>query len=255
MEYNNINQKQKKQESQYSFPYHYLPENKDNYFFQTKNLFWGYEYVSYLEFVLDKIQDLKFESILDIGCGDGRLLYEINKRKIAKKIVGYDYSEKPLLFAKAFGHGEKISFLQKDIIKEPQTESFDLVSLIEVIEHIPLNELDCFIKNAIKHLNINGKLIITVPSDNLPVIKKHEQHFNLNKLKQYLEKYVQIENIYFLNSKSFFVKKILSRLFSNKLFILNNQKISTIFYKFYKKYFLISTQKKCSRIMVICKKK
>lgn len=49
-------------------------------FSQVRNLSWGYEYLSYLNFVLEKASQIGFKSLLDVGCGDGRLLYELRQR-------------------------------------------------------------------------------------------------------------------------------------------------------------------------------
>ncbi len=40
-------------------------------FSQVRNLSWGYEYLSYLHFVLEKASQIGFKSLLDVGCANG----------------------------------------------------------------------------------------------------------------------------------------------------------------------------------------
>src|SRR3954449_3553400 len=72
--------KQTIQESEYEFPYHYIPTLVNGNFSQVRKLRWGYEYLSYLRFVLSTLEKLQFNSLLDVGCGEGRFLSEVAKR-------------------------------------------------------------------------------------------------------------------------------------------------------------------------------
>src|SRR5438552_7873234 len=89
-----------RQEAEYAFPYHHLPQIAP--FSISRHLFWGHAYASYVEKVLQLLSKQPFESLIDIGCGDGKLLLEISKRFRGKRLVGTDMSERALAFARAF---------------------------------------------------------------------------------------------------------------------------------------------------------
>src|ERR1043166_3143274 len=68
------------QETEYQFPYHYIPTLENGNFSQVRKLRWGYEYLSYLRFILSRLDKIEFASLLDVGCGEGRFLCEVQKR-------------------------------------------------------------------------------------------------------------------------------------------------------------------------------
>lgn len=246
-----MEKKQKIQEREYAFPYHHIPKSKNDSFSQCVNVRWGYAYLSYLSVVLDSIKNIEFDNLLDVGCGDGKFLLEANKIFDSKKLEGVDYSEKAIGFAKAFS--PDIKFHIGDITKENfLTEKYDIITLIETLEHIPTEEIPVFLKSIKKFLKENGVFIITVPSDNVPVNSKHYQHFNKKSLEAVISHHFKIEQTRFLNKKSF-TNKIIQKILSNKIFILNQTEISNLIYKYYKKHLLRAKEKNAERIMVICK--
>jgi 2-polyprenyl-3-methyl-5-hydroxy-6-metoxy-1,4-benzoquinol methylase len=230
------------QESEYEFPYHYLPQFTDGTFSETRSLGWGYVYASYLEAVLAVIQAhaADIRSVVDIGCGDGRLTAEISKRFSAIRVVGTDYSERSLRFARAFS--PHIEFMVET------EEVFDCFTLIEVIEHIPPAELPAFLQSVREKLHKNGIGIITTPSMNTPVEKKHYQHFTNESLTHYLSPYFVIERIEYLNRQA---PAWLRRLFLNKFFILNYPPLLNWLYRWYRKHYLYSSARAGTRLMAI----
>lgn len=80
------------------------------------------------------LSQTKPQRICDIGCGGGKLLSELAKLYPQHTFVGWDLSPDA---AKFWNYGEKnISFHAGDIFKTAQEERFDLVLLIDVIEHV-----------------------------------------------------------------------------------------------------------------------
>ena len=71
----------------------------------------------------------KSESILEIGCGDGRILNRIN----VKYKVGVDFAIKPLLHIKNLAYAANVSYLPFS------DDSFELVICSEVLEHLNKN--------------------------------------------------------------------------------------------------------------------
>ncbi len=89
------------QEAEYEFPYHYIPRLEGGNFSQVRKLRWGYEYLSYLRFVLARLERVEFGSLLDVGCGEGRFLREVSKRFSGKRLLGVDFSARTRLRAAA----------------------------------------------------------------------------------------------------------------------------------------------------------
>lgn len=249
-----INKKTGIQESQYVFPYHYIPDFEDGKFFQNRNLRWGYIYLSYLGVVKDIILKKSPTSVMDIGCGDGRFLGELRKASANINLWGVDISEQAVAYAKAFNMMKNIDFKCLDITGENElTNCANCVTLIDTLEHIPFGVLDRFVSSVHKILKKDGFLVVTVPSKNVKVDKKHYQHFDLEGLKKVLEDYFVIEEHYYLNSTSWLVKKI-DRLISNKNFIVTNKRLIDWLYRSYCRNFLFVGANNCKRILGVFKK-
>ena len=88
---------------------------------------------------------------------------------------GIDISARAIGFAKAFN--KTSNFFVHDILTGPTESEYDLIVSCEVIEHIEPKLVVNYVKNISKSLRIGGNLIITTPTTNVPVNKKHYQHF------------------------------------------------------------------------------
>lgn len=204
-----INKKTDIQKSLYVFPYHYIPDFEDGKFFQNRNLRWGYIYLSYLGFFKDIILKKSPTSLMDIGCGDGRFLRELRKGSSKINLWGLTSLEQAKAYSKAFNMNKNIDFKCLDITGENElTNCANCVTLIDTSEHIPLEVLDRFVSSVHKILKQDGFLVVTVPSKNVKVDKKHYQHFDLESLKKVLEDYFVIEEHCYLNITSWLAKKI-----------------------------------------------
>lgn len=157
-----VSQKDDIQESEYEFPYHHIVEWSDRSFSQTKNWTWGLRYYAGLQAGMDLLRRHSFESLLDVGCGDGRFLKEMRKVAPAAKLQGVDISPRAIGYARAFT--QDIDFFVRDIINEPIEACWEAVTLIEVCEHIPPSELPTFINSVARALSPGGRLVITVPT-------------------------------------------------------------------------------------------
>ena len=96
----NLTEEQRDQEDLYSFPYHYLDLKSDEH-----RLLLRIEGIAKLRLIRDYILKNNFKRILDAGCGDARLFHEI--KDFNGELVGVDYSERAIGFAKVFNpHAE-----------------------------------------------------------------------------------------------------------------------------------------------------
>jgi 2-polyprenyl-3-methyl-5-hydroxy-6-metoxy-1,4-benzoquinol methylase len=240
------------QESQYQFPYHYIPDIRNGYFSQSVVFSWGYEYLSYQEFLLKKLESIQFSSLLDVGCGDGRLIFELGKQYQNIKLIGIDTSQTAINHAKACN--PKGNYICGDISnKNLFTDKFDVITLVETLEHIPLESIISFIENLAYHLSDDGVLLVTVPTTVVKLNPKHFQHFSLHSLQAQLQQYFAINQYYHLN-KWCITTRLLQKFLSNRLFILNEPHLQNLIYRIYKTFFLIASAKKAKRLCIISRK-
>lgn len=173
-----MREKFKIQDDQYIFPYHYLVELKK---YNLKRISWGVKYYCYIKHTIDYIQSLEFQTLIDVGCGDGRLISEMANENKEKRFHGIDLSHSAINLAKALNYQQdNLQFAVQDI--EEVDEKFDVVVLNEVLEHIPDEDMGNFTENVIARLKKGGKLVITVPSKNVPLSMKHYRHYDSDML-------------------------------------------------------------------------
>jgi len=169
--------KRRIQEDQYSLPYHY-----SDIFCEEQKLLWKIERRALLRLVKGLLEPFAGQAILDAGCGDGRLCYELKDLKV--RVTGVDQSLAALSFARAFN--PNINFQMDNLATMDLKEKFDAIILMETIEHIPTAKILKVFQNLQRHLKPGGMLLITTPSKNLPLQPKHYQHFSSKELESIL---------------------------------------------------------------------
>ena len=87
----------------------------------------------YHDFFIERIQ--AGERVLDIGCGKGELAYDIAVQAKAF-VTGIDFDANHLSFAKSNFKHSHLAWIEGDALDYPFTESFDVVVLSNVLEHI-----------------------------------------------------------------------------------------------------------------------
>jgi 2-polyprenyl-3-methyl-5-hydroxy-6-metoxy-1,4-benzoquinol methylase len=107
---------------------------------------------------------IKGDSLLDIGCHFGEIFENILKTKkitgdgidgVLKEIIYHEYySLFPGYFPKDF----------------PLEKKYDNITLLAVLEHIPIEELKKYPELLSNYLNDKGRVIITVPSKKVDAI-------------------------------------------------------------------------------------
>tara|TARA_Y100000996_G_scaffold411754_1_gene396490 strand:- start:360 stop:1172 length:813 start_codon:yes stop_codon:yes gene_type:complete len=105
--------------------------------------------------------DWNEKSILDVGCGTGYFAHLISKYNCT--IKGIDFSDEAINIAKTNYKKTNLSFEKIDVQNEDEKlEKFNIITSLGVLEHMddPLETL-LILK---KHLEKNGKMIITSPN-------------------------------------------------------------------------------------------
>jgi 2-polyprenyl-3-methyl-5-hydroxy-6-metoxy-1,4-benzoquinol methylase len=243
--------KQRIQDTQYSFPYHHIPDFDDRGVpRRIRALEWGLEYLCYLRHIQELVYSLNPFSVLEVGCGDGRFIGMLGSE--VKSKVGVDLSEKAISFAKAFY--PNIDFRVSDI--REMDETFDAVLAIEVLEHIPDDQISWFVKCLEERTNSNGYVIICVPSTVLPLNKKHFRHYDLNTFeKQLFESGANLEiiNVDYIYKNRHIVNFLL-RAMMNRFFLLEITFFNDLLWKYVWKHLRITKPNNGRRIVILCKK-
>lgn len=112
--------------------------------------------ISYLKNVFQKYN---FNNALEIGCGIGIISEFISKN--VPEVTGIDISEENIKFAKATV--KKVEFHCSDFLEFPVKEKYDLITLFDVLEHIPKEIHPDVFKRINKISNLNTIIILTIP--------------------------------------------------------------------------------------------
>jgi ubiquinone/menaquinone biosynthesis C-methylase UbiE len=124
--------------------------------------FWNYDYAT------DPIEKKRIEeiykiipkdvkTILDVGCGNGSFLNFLLKTNKYNGLMGVDFSQEALKYVKTEKIGGNISELPFE------NNSFDLVTCLEVLEHLTEEE---FNKGIAEIQRVSKKyIIVTVPNE------------------------------------------------------------------------------------------
>ncbi len=102
----------------------------------------------------NKIDFLNGLKILDIGCGGG--LISEPMARLGAQVTGIDASEKNIMVAKLHSkeNNININYLKKSPEELNESEKFDVVLNLEVIEHV--DNVDLYIKSCARLLKKNG---------------------------------------------------------------------------------------------------
>ncbi|MBU1863211.1 MAG: class I SAM-dependent methyltransferase [Candidatus Omnitrophica bacterium] len=100
------------------------------------------------------------ERVLDIGCGNGFLSYDIVTHVSNVTITGIDLNEKNIAHAQKQYYHPRLTFIHGDAQKDLPHETFDVVTLSNVLEHI--DDRVHFLKK-IEHCLKPKRILIRVP--------------------------------------------------------------------------------------------
>lgn len=125
-----------------------------------------------MERVVALIRELGAVSVLDLGCGEGRLLRELLKVPGLTKITGVEVAPRVLASAGdrlKLDHmsdmkRQRIELLQGSLVyRDDRLKGFDAAAVIEVIEHMEAERLPAFEAAIFGHAR-PGAVIITTPN-------------------------------------------------------------------------------------------
>ena len=106
-----------------------------------------------IEAILAILKETGARRILDLGCGEGRLLQALLKEREFERIVGVDVSHRALEIARDRLHLDRLPSRQRERIelfqgaltyRDKRLSGYDSACAVEVIEHIDLPRLPAF---------------------------------------------------------------------------------------------------------------
>lgn len=131
-----------------------------------------------IEKFLDEIPRKQVESsesafnILDVGCGAGNMIHHLARYG---RVQGIEVDARPVKIAQQRGYDVRLGDATKEI-PFPDA-SFDLVTALDVIEHVDADEN--ILREAFRVLRPNGQVLITTPA--FPWLWSHNDELNAHK--------------------------------------------------------------------------
>ncbi len=107
----------------------------------------------------------KTAKIVDVGCGSGQFIYFLNKHGY-KNVIGIDLDDKQINFAQRLGLNVKCTSAY-EYLKDYQY-NLDLIVMLDILEHLTLEELFSLLELAYQALAPGGSIIVSVPNATSP---------------------------------------------------------------------------------------
>ena len=131
-----------------------------------------------LGLVVEKLKELGARSVVDLGCGEGKLLRLLLQEQTIKRILGMDVSYRSLEFAKKRMHWdhlapkqlERIELIQGALTyRDERISGFDAAAVVEVIEHLDEPRLEAF-ERVVFEFAKPRNIVLTTPNSEYNVL-------------------------------------------------------------------------------------
>ena len=142
--------------------------------------------------IADVVHQIGAKSVIDLGCGEGKLIRELVKQRQLDRIVGMDVSLRSLERARdrlrleqlAPAFRDRIELIHGSLMyRDRRLQGFDLATVVEVIEHLDVARLRAFERVLFEQAHPKAVLVTTpnaefnVKFDTLPAGQfRHPDH-------------------------------------------------------------------------------
>ena len=125
-----------------------------------------------LEAVADAVRGLGGGRVVDLGCGEGRLLERLVAEPAVTEVLGIDVSIAALQRAQRRLSVDELSERRRERISlqqgaltytDPRACGFDIATMVEVIEHVDIERLDVLGEVVFGHA-VPGAVVLTTPN-------------------------------------------------------------------------------------------
>lgn len=104
-------------------------------------------------------------NVLELGCGIGTLTFLLSKTVSSGKIESVDISTQSVEFAKKRLTNSNLTLTAHDVVNyQPKLKDIDLITLFDVIEHIPMERHNELFANLGKMVSDKTFILINIPS-------------------------------------------------------------------------------------------
>lgn len=135
--------------------------------------------------------NLNNKTLVDVGCSNGWLEYQLQKYPL-KDVIAIDPNKKAISFAKK--NNNKFIFNASPANDIPaKNSSVDIVTMFDVIEHVPKRSELPALKESFRVLKKGGKLLLSTPNCNFltnlldPAWYFGHRHYSVNKMLKMLK--------------------------------------------------------------------
>jgi SAM-dependent methyltransferase len=126
--------------------------------------------------------------ILDLGCGDGFFTGYLKRTFPESFVVGADYYLRAIRFARIMTDDSPYVAASAMALGF-KSGCFDAVFLLDVVEHLDGEDRKHALREAARALRPGGVIVVTVPSNRLPMDPRHYHHFDVRGLARLMQEH------------------------------------------------------------------
>jgi len=142
--------------------------------------------------LVNSLIDRSTEKLLEIGCGLGITSSELARAHKWLRIHAVDISPATISTARRlFGENDRLVFEVSEVSEAPRFAPYDIITLLDVYEHIPRETWPRFHSTLGRSLSPTGAIVLTLPS---PLHQEHLARVNPSGL-QIVDQVVELKDL------------------------------------------------------------